>query len=152
MNTEDYLSKLVAIFPGFEESWKNEDIYREDDGSFTEHSLMACLTDFYRNHFKLYTKSQCIAFSQLMEGIVAPDPDDSDLLANAICTCFLENIAGDKEGEFLRPFLGKLSEVLPMLGINCTNKVLQPTSYFAHSLRGRCAPIFAQKVRKVSRR
>ncbi len=32
------------------------------------------------------------------------------------------------------------------------NKLLQPTSYFMHLLLGRCTPIFAQKLHKVSRR
>lgn len=106
MSIDLFKNELISIFSGFEKYWNNDDVCKQEDGSFTPHGLLMSFSGLYRTTYNSFSSSQCIALANLIEGVVSSDPKDKLPLANAICTCFLENIAGDAEGEKLRPFLG----------------------------------------------
>lgn len=107
MNKEELEGMLISFFPDFEESWKREDIDREEDGSFTAHGIMSSFTHFYRENFAKFDTKLLEEFCRAIETVVAADPDDKSDVANAICTCFLENIAGEGGGNRIEPYLGK---------------------------------------------
>lgn len=107
MNKQELESLLVSLFPAFEAGWKREDIHREEDGSFTAHGLMSAFTYFYRANIAEYDTSVLKEFCRAIETVVASDPEDKSDVANAICTCFLEMIAGEMEGRRIEPHLGK---------------------------------------------
>ena len=107
MNTTELEGALISLFPVFEESWKREDIHREEDGSFTAHGIMSAFTFFFKENYASFPPDLLEEFGRTIEAVVAADPDDKSDVANAICTCFLEMIAGDKEGRRLEPYLGK---------------------------------------------
>lgn len=107
MNETELEAMLISLFPDFEKSWKHEDIQREDDGSFSAHGIMSAFTNFYRQNYTTLDTNLLKIFCRTIETVVASDPRDQSDVANAICTCFLENIAGDKEAKRLVPFLGK---------------------------------------------
>ena len=98
---------LIEVVPDFEEHWRHEEIYKEDDGSFTSHGVMGSFLEFYQNNYEALSS---IAISRLcieFEKIVSSDPDDSDLVANAICTMFLELLVDTEAGNRIEPLLGK---------------------------------------------
>lgn len=107
MNNEELESMLISHFPAFQAHWKREDIDREDDGSFTAHGIMSSFTHFYRGNYANLDSGLLKKFCCAIEEVVASDPNDKSEVANAICTSFLELIAGDVEGKRLEPYLGK---------------------------------------------
>jgi hypothetical protein len=107
MNKNELENMLVLLFPSFKESWKREDIHKDEDGSYTAHGLMSSFTYFYRANFSKFDTNVLAEFCRMIETVVASDPDDKSDVANAICTCFLEMIAGEPEGKRIEPFLGK---------------------------------------------
>ena len=107
MNKKELENMLISLFPAFEEYWEEEDIHKEADGSFTPHGIMSSFTHFYRENFATFDTSVLEEFCRTIETVVASDPDDKSDVANAICTCFLEMIAGDIEGKRIEPYLGK---------------------------------------------
>jgi hypothetical protein len=104
----DMLDKLIIQFvPSFEEHWAREDIHRKDDGSYTEHGVMGSFLEFYYRNYEsisiLEISTLCIEF----ENIVAADPEDKDLAANAICTMFLELLVDTPPGNKIERYLGE---------------------------------------------
>lgn len=98
---------LIELTPKFAEYWSSEDIYREDNGTFTPHDLMASFLMFYQTYYEqistLEVSTLCIEF----EKIVANDSGDNDSNANAICTNFLELLVDTEPGLKIEPYLGK---------------------------------------------
>ena len=110
MNKEELETMLISLFPTFEESWKREDIHKEEDGSFTPHGIMSSFTYFYKENFAKFDTSTLEEFCRTIETVVASDPHDKSDVANAICTSFLEMVAGEAEGKRIEPYLGKASK------------------------------------------
>lgn len=107
MDNKSLSSMLLSLFPGFTPYWDAEDIYRADDRSFTAHGLMSSFTDYFRDNWQLVSTDSLKSLGEEIERIVAADPNDESDVANAICTCFLENIAGEEAGTAFEPYLGK---------------------------------------------
>lgn len=101
------LETLIKIIPTFADHWKNDDIYKEDDVSFTPHGLMGSFLDFYQNNHEYLNPQQLSRLCLEFEKIVSADIFDKDPVANAICTMFLELLVDTKLGEKIEPFLGK---------------------------------------------
>lgn len=107
MNKSALESLLISIFPGFQQYWDKEDIHREEDGTFTPHGIMSSFFFYYKENYKNFSADVLREFSNEIEKIVASDPNDTSDVANAICTSFLEMIAGEEEGKVIEPYLGK---------------------------------------------
>lgn len=108
MNKEGLKLNIINMFPEFEIHWEHEDLRKEDNGDYTAHGLMGSFTDFYRDHYLEFEPNQLKGFCDFIEDIVQSDSNDKSDVANAICTCFLENIAGDEEAQKIDPLLGKI--------------------------------------------
>jgi hypothetical protein len=111
MDKNSLTSLLLSLFPGFAQYWDTEDIHRENDRSFTSHGLMSSFTHYFRSNWQHVSSESLTVFGDEIEKIVAADPNDESEVANAICTCFLENIAGAEAGTALEPYLGKECKV-----------------------------------------
>ncbi len=100
-------SLLTSMIPEFRNHWNQDDIHKEVDGTFTPHGIMGSFLEFYQRNFleisNLQISTLCIEF----ETIVAKDPNDTDLNANAICTMFLELLVNTPAGNKIEPYLGK---------------------------------------------
>ncbi len=107
MNKSELESLLISIFPGFQQYWDKEDINREEDGTFTPHGIMSSFFFYYKENYKNFSADMLRKFGNEIEKIVASDPNDTSDVANAICTSFLEMIAGEEEGKVIEPYLGK---------------------------------------------
>lgn len=93
--------------PEFRKYWEQDDIYKEDDGTFTSHGVMSSFLDFFQNNFASLTTLQISVLCVEFEEIVSSDHDDSNSSANAICTMFLELLVDTPAGNRIEPYLGK---------------------------------------------
>lgn len=113
MRPPDLLRKLFVIAPDFETCWEsshNDAIH--EDGSFTLHGICCRFAEFFRQRYELFTQEQLTELFWLVEHYL-DDPDEYGLpVANALCTCFLEDIASEPCGEFAKPFMGSQSRSL----------------------------------------
>jgi hypothetical protein len=79
------------------------------DYRFTPHAVCSTFTDFYLREPIDYAAAQTSELFATIELIAAADPYDADPVANALFTCFLENISSTAAGEASRPLMGEQS-------------------------------------------
>jgi hypothetical protein len=88
------LEKLSAILPEFAIRWAQHDnLFTQPNGAFTYCGLFMELTAYICDHFSDMSERQREALFKLVEDCITNDLHDD--LDNAICTCFLENLAGE---------------------------------------------------------
>ena len=100
------LARLVAMFPRFEKLWENDD-WKSKDGSYTLCGLFTEFNNYVRDNFdKMPEQKQ----KELMDFVESCVTDDDSELDTAVCTCFLENLAGEPplSGQ-LRKYMGPKS-------------------------------------------
>ena len=107
MDKAQFRDVLIQLFPAFGSHWDEEDINREEDGSFTAHGLLSSFFFFYKERYANFEEKTVIEFATKLEKIVSADPHDASDVANAICTSFLELIDENREGKTLEKHLGK---------------------------------------------
>jgi len=100
---------MTELFPEFGKYWEEDDVNKEASGQFTVHGFMNSFSEHYRNNYENYEAKKLSQLGKTLEEIVNSDPNDQSDVANAVCTCFLELIAGEKEGKRFEPYLGKRS-------------------------------------------
>lgn len=108
MNNEQLLKFFVSLCPEFEKYWDSEgDIYREGD-DYTIYGVCSVFSWYYRDNYSEFSHRNLNTLFQKIEEVVS---DENELdAANALCTCFLENIAGEEVGRFSREFMGSKSK------------------------------------------
>jgi hypothetical protein len=108
MNKEQWLKFLVSLFPEFEEYWNSEgDIFRDGE-DYSICGVCSVFTWYFRDNYSEVSDKVLNTLFQKVEEVVA---DENDLdAANALCTCFLENIGGEEVGNFSRKFMGSKSK------------------------------------------
>ena len=105
--------RLSELVPGFGVAWKDS-LFIAQDCSFTVHGVFAEFSSYLRDHFaELCEERRKQLFHYVEECVTAGDRADmqsmSDL-SNAVCTCFLETIAGEgKISEMVSAYLGSES-------------------------------------------
>ena len=109
MTPPELLARLTQLVPGFERAWASpENLSIREDGSFTLHGVCSELTDYFQDHYRELPETRLRTLFAFIEEHV-DGPDDITGPNNALCTCFLENIAGEEAGEAAKPFMGKAS-------------------------------------------
>ena len=73
---------------------------------FTAHGICATFSSFYIEHGFRDESDTLSRLFQKIEALIANDPNDQDPVANALCTCFLENIAQLPAGKKSLPLMG----------------------------------------------
>ena len=96
---------FVQLFPDFAAAFSDK-WYYPDDASFTPHAVCSAFTDYYRNQIPSYTAPEVIELFRVTEVILVADHRDGDTMANALCTCFLENISCTDKGHAGRSLMG----------------------------------------------
>ena len=105
LELRDWLVSLFLDFvPGFGDEW-----HYEPDGTLTPHHVCSEFTGYYRKHIADYDAPAVVEMFRVTEVINAADPLDFDPVANALCTCFLENIAHSEPGESGRRHMSRNS-------------------------------------------
>ncbi len=110
MRPRDLLRKLIVIAPDFEPFWKSPgNCFIYEYGSFTLHGVCLWFSEFFREKYETLTQNQLAELFWLVEHSL-DDPDEYGLpVANALCTCFLEDISSEPCGQFAKPFTGPIS-------------------------------------------
>lgn len=103
--TEGLRLRLLHLFPDFAGQLVDA-LGRQDDGSFTPCGLMSEFGTYVRTRIEDFDSEALVDAFALFETIAAADPNDRDPVANAVFTCFLENIAGTQAGEAARHLMG----------------------------------------------
>lgn len=101
----EVLNRLLENVPAFARSW-SESLFKEDDGSFTAHGVFATFSWYFRDHFGELTEDARRGVFNFVEECVSFEKEISEGVSNAAGTCFLENIAGDKELADVSKYLG----------------------------------------------
>ncbi|MDO9337533.1 MAG: hypothetical protein Q7T61_14125 [Caulobacter sp.] len=111
LSSVDELSAvLVSLFPDIADQLQDT-LYAGEDGQFTVHGIWAEFSGFYRERFAALERSKVRELFDIIEAVVAADPYDHDQIANAACTCFLENIANTEAGVVSRAWMGPASQL-----------------------------------------
>ena len=100
MTAYEILNELVRIDPAFRAHWDGDNLFRDDDGSFTACGVFSQFTDFFREHHERMKTEQLTAI-----GVFLKQAEVDQVFAEAAYTCFLENIAGDPSDQTLAPYL-----------------------------------------------
>lgn len=108
MTADDFRQRLRQLFPTLE-AFLASSFFSPDDSPYTPHRLCSEFTTFYLQHVDDYDAPEIIELFRLIEVIVVADPFDRDPLANAVLTCFLENISYTRAGEAGRVHMGSAS-------------------------------------------
>ena len=106
--TDALRGRIFALYPDFEGHFDDAMAYGIGR-MFTPHGMMSEFSTYYIRHITAFDSPQLAAFFQDIETIYAADPNDRDGLANAIATCFLENISCTQAGEAGRHLMGPAS-------------------------------------------
>jgi hypothetical protein len=94
MTAQALLAQLVALFPAFGPYWADPgNCFREEDGSFTCHGVFAEFSGFFRDRYESLPADRLAALGALVS--VWTDSPDAEL-SNAVASCFLENVAGER--------------------------------------------------------
>ena len=90
---------LFDLAPGFRPYWESEsNLFVESDGSYTAHGIFSGFSHFVRDHLLESEELSRTKLFNIIEKLVNTNPNSSSGVSNAVCTCFLENLAG--EGKF----------------------------------------------------
>ena len=103
------LRVLIEIYPEFSGWWSCSANYSRDGDSFSVHGLCSEFSSFFSQLPLPLREDSAARLYKLVEEIIAADVDSNDATANALHTCFLENIAHSAPGEASVPFMGPLS-------------------------------------------
>ena len=109
MSAEQALKLFVRHYPEFEAAWESPDNYHRAGEAPTPHGVCAEFASFFVANALSLGSKRAAALLQEVEPLVATDPQDKDPLANALCTCFLENIAQTNAGRTVAQFMGPAS-------------------------------------------
>lgn len=103
-----FLSFLLQRFPDFEARWpeRGEGVGTED---LTFHRVCSKFSTHYIHDVVDFKAPEVAELFVLIEDVVAADPDDATRFANALCTCFLENISCTWAGEASVVLMGPAS-------------------------------------------
>jgi hypothetical protein len=109
MDLDQLHALFVRICPAFAAHWDSAENYHRDGPTFTAHGLCAEFSSFFvANSMPLDERLATTLFAEV-ERLIADDPHDQSSIANALCTCFLENIAGTPAGAASLQFMGPTS-------------------------------------------
>ena len=109
MQTDELRRLLVSLFPAFQSQWDAPDNFHRDGEDFTPHGLCSEFSSFFVAEGLPVDETTARQLFTAIEPIVASDPNDKNPVANALCTCFLENIASTNVGEASIRFMGPAS-------------------------------------------
>lgn len=107
---EELLARLVEFVPGFRAAWKDS-LFIEQDGSFTVHGVFSEFSHYVRAHFTEFDEATWKGLFRYVEQCATADDQSEFGVASAVCTCFLEDIAGEgMPSRVASPYMGPESK------------------------------------------
>lgn len=104
--TDELRDFLIGLFPDADPRFLTSLYLNDEDGKFGECGLLSAFTDHYLQRIDDFQSPQVAALFERLEAIMAADTHRTDPMANAVATCFLENISSTQAGEAGRPLMG----------------------------------------------
>jgi hypothetical protein len=110
-NPTEVMEVIIKLAPDFKAYWDKSDNYsREKDGSFSLHGLFSEFGGYIRDAFPHIDKKVRKELFAFIENCAVTDMHSESGVSNAVCTCFLENLAGEGElSEAILSYLGPQS-------------------------------------------
>jgi hypothetical protein len=112
MNANELLNFFISLYPHFSEWWDAENNYSRRGDEFTVHGVCNEFSQFYQEQTLPLEPNITRSLFEKIEQIVAADLKTGDSTANALYTCFLENISHTDVGEASIPYMGIVSREL----------------------------------------
>jgi hypothetical protein len=109
MQAHELLKFLVELYPQFELYWDAESNLHRDGDEFTAHGLCSEFSSFFQDQALPLNGPVTESLYEMIKKIAAADPDDNDPVANALFTCFLENISYTQAVDMSLPYMGPIS-------------------------------------------
>lgn len=110
MNAVDLLAYLVTEFPDFQRRWQRDDnLFVGEEGAFTAHGVCVEFSHYFVESDCGDDREATANLFRLIETVLQEDTRDASPIANALATCFLENIAGTPAGARSLEFMGPIS-------------------------------------------
>ena len=105
---DEILTAFVAICPDFKKRWEEEkDDWSDDNGLITFCGLFSIISRFERENFARMPPQQQKQLMRFIESCTIAEGEDDTELDTAVCTCFLENLAGEPPlSAQLRTYMG----------------------------------------------
>src|SRR5262249_34064483 len=101
--SRDVLDRLIQLFPAFAAYWDSEgDIYRDKDGSFAVCGVFLVFTGFVREHYQGFNPSVVDLLATYLDHLMR---ESDGTIAEAVATCFLENVTDEPFSQNLRSHL-----------------------------------------------
>jgi hypothetical protein len=104
------LKDLMKMFPAFAAVWGSPDnCFLDDDGAFTYHGVFSEFSHYVRDNFALMEEQKKEKLFHFIESCVTNDDPRDEGLDNAVRTCFLENLAGERSSPECGRYMGSTS-------------------------------------------
>jgi hypothetical protein len=88
------LAQIIAIFPAFDAHWRSaNNLALKEDGSFT---YCGAFMEFGFFFLERYEQFQVHRIAELGAFVSECAESSNEELSTAVCTCFLENMAGER--------------------------------------------------------
>jgi hypothetical protein len=101
-SSTDVLAAVISIFPEFKNEWDDENPSINDDGSYSIHSVYACLLEYISvGKTSVLDHKDLKQLGLLINTAVAAGGASE----NAVSTCFLEHVKQIRLDAALKPFL-----------------------------------------------
>jgi len=91
---DELLTRLCEFMPGFRNTWKDS-MFIQKNGSFSVHGVFSEFSSYVLAHFAEFDEASWKGLFNYVEQCVTTETYSDSGVANAACTCFLENIAGE---------------------------------------------------------
>lgn len=106
MTSVTALEKMLTLFPEFQRDW-DESLFRSESGVFTLHGLFSEFSHFVPDHFGKMSNEKRRELFNFIESCTRSEDELYNELDEAVCTCFLENIAGEPPlSDEMRSYMG----------------------------------------------
>ena len=102
---EELRDWLVRLFPDFALMFVDNYQYPPDE-TLTSHRACSAFTDYYLTRIPSFSAPEVVELFRVTEFVLATQFWNGDTIANALCTCFLENISCTDQGHAGRPLMG----------------------------------------------
>ena len=109
INEKDLLKFFTLVFPDFNEVWNSEENYSRDKNVFTSHGVCAEFSHYFIENYITFSIEQLKSLFNKIEELIGNSEAENEI-DNALCTCFLENIAQTESGNLAKQFMGKRSK------------------------------------------
>ncbi len=110
MRPRDLLQQFVKFTPEFQAQWNSDhNLSLDDDGTFTLHGVASEFSYFFKDNYARLSDADFKELFEFIESNLVEPGVEETLLDNALCTCFLENIASEPCGEAAKPWMGRKS-------------------------------------------